>query len=132
VGWRQRGSPCSSEADGGGQRLRVVHIVLVERGKNIAGVGAGGPAETIGSHIKTAVVPTAKLAVVRKRIVRNCSLIYPNRIKPPAAGNRVGGLGCGKTLIQGRIPGGGVGNKSEIGEDPSVRQLVVNDDRVPE
>jgi hypothetical protein len=131
IGRKQREWPVGNEPHGGGQGLTVVHVVLVERGEDRARVGAG-VAETIRAHVETAVIPAPKFAIIRKGTGRNRSLVHAHCVKPPAARHRVRGFRCGKALVNRRIPSGRSKDEREVGQDPAIGQLVVDDHGVAE
>ena len=85
-------------------------------------------AKGVGAHVKAAVVPMAKLAVVGQRACRHTSLIDSDRVKEPATCYRIARLRDSETLVEG--PGTWKRDKGEVRQDPAVSQLVVNHHRV--
>ena len=114
----------SDEAHRARQRKTVVHVVFAEAGKDAAASCAKG----IGPHVKATVVPMTKLAVIVQRARRYRSLIYSDRIKEPAACDRITRLRDSETLVE--RPGTGKADKGKVGQDPAVSQLIVNHHRI--
>src|SRR5207248_139541 len=113
-----------ADAHRAGERKTVVHIAFAEAGKDVAVKCAKG----VGPHVKAAVVPMAKLAVIGQRACGHRSLIDLDRVKEPATCYRITRLRDSETLEEGS--GTRKADKGQIRQDPSVSQLVINHHRV--